>query len=94
MTNLYLITYDLRKPDQNYKTLIDEIKKFQYWCDPLQSTWIIESTSSSTEIRFLLRTKMDNNDKLLVVSLDRKGSWSGMDSDEEMWLRQHFFQNC
>lgn len=65
----YLITYDLLKPGQDYKTLHHAICAL----DPLvwhglESVWILKSASSATQIRNYLLRFIDGNDRLLVIA--------------------------
>ncbi len=84
----YLIGYDLNKTGQDYKTLIEKIKEISTgtWWHHLDSTWIIKSNSTYVEIRDFLRPYLDNNDELLVVSLEGNGAWHGFNESGSQWL--------
>jgi len=52
----YLIGYDLNKQGQDYTTLIDKIKVLGNWWHCLDSTFIIKTNSSGSQIRdYLLK---------------------------------------
>jgi hypothetical protein len=85
----YLIGYDLRKPGQDYKDLIEAIKKLGTWWHCLDSTWIIKSNLSAEQIRDKLTPHIDANDKLLVVKLFREAAWIGFDKNCSDWLQNN-----
>ncbi len=71
---LLLITYDLNNPGQNYEDLYNEIKSYKIWWHHLDSTWIIKTEKSASEVRDHLGKHIDLNDELLIVKID---SWAG-----------------
>jgi hypothetical protein len=87
--NTYLIGYDLDKPGQVYKDLIDKIKSFGTWWHCLDSTWLIKSSLSAKAIRDTLNTIIDNNDKLLVARLSGEAAWTGFIADCSDWLKNN-----
>ncbi|MBF4508419.1 SinR family protein [Flavobacterium sp. JLP] len=89
MKKTYLIGYDLNKSGQDYKTLIEEIKKLGLWWHCLDSTWIIKSESNATDIRNYLKKFIDTNDKLLVVRLSGESAWVGFSDDCSKWLKEN-----
>lgn len=87
----FLITYDLLPLGRNYAPLISAIKQISdglYWKE-LESTWIIITNIGAIEIRDLLIPYIDNNDKLLIVSLDYEAAWSGLSKESEKWLKEN-----
>lgn len=89
MSKSYLIGYDLNKSGQDYKTLIDEIKKLGTWWHCLDSTWIIKADSSCELIRNHLKKFIDSNDELLVVCLTGEGAWIGFSNECSNWLKNN-----
>ncbi|MFN4364763.1 hypothetical protein [Chryseobacterium hispalense] len=71
---LLLITYDLNNPGQNYEDLYNEIKSYKIWWHHLDSTWIIKTEKSVSQVRDHLGKYIDLNDELLIVKID---SWAG-----------------
>jgi len=73
---LYLISYDLIK-GKDYKRLIDEIKrKYKPRSKPLESVWIIKSSTSCSEVFDNLSNYVDEDDKLIVLELNNVGNWT------------------
>ena len=86
MAKLFLITYDLKKPGQNYTELYDSIKGCGQWQHPMESTWVVKvsNLTSSNDIYNLLRPKIDDNDFLFVVEIT--------DQDRQGWLAKTFWE--
>ena len=77
---IYLISYDLRKPGQDYKDLHNAIKSYGNWAKPLESVWLIDTNQRAAQIYDRLRPHIDDNDYLLVIETgrDRQG-WLSKD---------------
>lgn len=68
--NKYLITYDLKKPGQNYSQLYDAIKALGPWWHYMSSTWIIKSDIfTANDISHRLIPYIDRVDNLLIVKI-------------------------
>lgn len=87
---LYIISYDLGKPDRDYTGLFDELKKFDNWWHYLESTWIIKTSNSPNEIFKKLKTHIDDNDNLLIIEAGKKHqgwlpekAWNWIKKNEE-----------
>ena len=74
---VYLISYDLDKPGQDYPRLITELERLGA-VKVLYSEWILRSTSSAKEIRDWLKSFIDSNDMLLVVALTGEAAWTSL----------------
>lgn len=86
----YVIGYDLNRPHQDYKDLIDAIKALASgWWHNLDSTWIVRSTLTAVEIRDELAKHIDRNDEILVAQLTGEAAWRGFDQSGSEWLRNH-----
>ncbi len=71
---IYLITYDLNKPGQEYPRLYDTIKELSSsWWHYLDSTWLIDTSLGATAIRDRVRAVVDQNDSFLVVRFPETG---------------------
>ena len=86
----FLIGYDLNKPEQDYPELINAIEtSFGKWWHYLDSTWLIKSDLSATDIRDKLKPHIDSDDELLVVRLSGEGAWAGFSSEASDWLQEN-----
>lgn len=83
-----MIGYDLNRPGQNYTALIKEIKALGSWCHPLESTWVVKTTKSVSQVRDTLKNYVDGNDELLVMDVTGT-SWASYNLDQRVaeWLK-------
>lgn len=71
LSTLYIISYDLRKPSQDYPTLINALKR-KGAKRILKSQWALKTNTSgqSAELRDELLRLIDDNDRILVTQLN------------------------
>lgn len=83
-----MVTYDLRKPGQDYTGLFDAIETLGPSWHCLQSVWLVNTPLASAQVRDALRGHLHANDSLLVAALS--GNWAtvGLSSDCTGWLRE------
>jgi hypothetical protein len=72
---VYLISYDLDKPGQDYPRLIKELERLGA-VKVLYSEWLFKSNSSAAQIRDHLVRFVDSNDMLLVLGLTGEAAWT------------------
>lgn len=86
----YLITYDLIRPSTSvdYDQLYDAIRSFKYWAKPLESVWLIKTEMSREEIMNILRSKIDVNDKLLIMEISNRWIAYNIPDAVVNWMRQ------
>lgn len=87
---VYIITYDLNKPGQNYDDVINAIKKasdgnwYSYW----KSSYIIRSNyQTANEVFAVIKPYIDANDRIIVCEIVNnnqgwlpKEAWSKINS--------------
>ncbi|HOQ14071.1 MAG TPA: CRISPR-associated protein Cas2 [Bacillota bacterium] len=78
-----IITYDLRKPGRNYNSLYEAIKSYPYWAHITESTWLIKTNDTCSQIKDALLRKMDYNDRLFVAELTGAVAWHNTIYDDE-----------
>ena len=66
--SLYLITYDLTRPGQNYPQLFERIKECGTEWHGMQNVWFVESASSAAQIRGHIATAVDSGRTLGTIS--------------------------
>lgn len=66
---IYLVSYDLNKPEQDYPQLIDAIKRYDNACRVLKSQWLIYSDKSATQLFNELVAFVDSNDELFICEV-------------------------
>ncbi|MBA1146666.1 hypothetical protein H0Z60_06300 [Ectothiorhodospiraceae bacterium WFHF3C12] len=74
---VYQIDYDLRK-QRNYQALYDRLKSYSAWCRPLESTWVIETTQTASQVRDYLKGAIDPDDGILVTRLSGEAAWANL----------------
>jgi hypothetical protein len=72
--SVFLVTWDLNKQKSNYnqarQNLVDHLARYPHTKDPgLDSVWFIQSAAAADAISADIRTRMDDNDKLIVSKL-------------------------
>jgi len=88
----YMICYDLYQDGQQYEKIEKEIQKLGECVKVLRTTWVLNSESSLYFVKAMLETVTDNNDKIIIVSLDNKAACLRLDYSIEKWLREHHFE--
>jgi hypothetical protein len=66
--SVLLITYDLKKPGQDYANVLAYIKSFA-WAHLSESTYAIETALDASSVYNGIRQLMDENDQVYVVQL-------------------------
>ncbi len=87
---LYLVSYDLDKPGQDYPALIKRLEEFLAK-RILFSQWLMVHTATPEAIRNDLQRFIDKNDRILVVELKNHGAWQRlMISNEDViaWFKK------
>lgn len=84
---VYLVAYDLKKPDRNYDDLISGLKSFGTWWHQTGSVWVIVTSKTTADVRDYLRQFMDSNDKLFVVQIQKNWAAVGFSTDEYNWIK-------
>jgi hypothetical protein len=81
------VGYDLNKPGQNYTDLIDALKSYPAWWHYLDSTWLIRTNDSVSDIRDHLGALIDSGDELLVMEVTGT-TWAskGLSKKANDWL--------
>jgi len=82
-----LITYNL-KPETAYPRLFAALRAMGA-CKPLEGSWVVDVQFTAGQMRDHLKKFIDEDDRLLVVSLG--GSWAsiGLSQDDAVCLRRH-----
>lgn len=83
---VYQISYDLRK-QRNYEALYERIKTYN-WCHPLESSWVIATQQSASQVRNYLAQAMDQDDGLLVTRLSGEAAWQNLGDQVSRWLKE------
>lgn len=70
MNKAYAINYDLKAPGRDYSGLYEAIKKTSlWWWHYLDSTWLIVTEETPSQIWSKLAHHIDKNDFLLIIEV-------------------------
>ena len=84
---MIMVTYDLNRPGQNYRDLIEAIKGLGCpWCHCLKSAWLLDTRLSAQEVSDLLVPHIDQSDYLLVIEVNPDGSQGWMLNEVWDWI--------
>ena len=85
----YIIGYDLHPTKgETYDELIKAIKSVgSNWWHHLDSTWVVISSKTASEVRDALWQHMRADDQLLVVESAHVAAWAGFNEKGSPWLK-------
>lgn len=82
---IYLITYDLKSPGQDYSALYKAIKSLGDNRHDLESIWFVDTNLSSKEIHEVIRPSMDKGDTVFITKVN-SGYHGHANKDLWTWL--------
>jgi hypothetical protein len=85
-----LVGYDLNSPGQDYGELIEHLKSVGAWWHHLDSTWLLKTSRTPSQLRDELSSFLDSNDELLVLDVT-SDSWAtkGIAKTGTDWIRNN-----
>lgn len=87
---MILITYDLKRPGQDYEELLKEIKNISgTWWHHLESTWLIKTGISPNEVFSRLKKYLDSNDRMLVIDITNASRQGWLPAEAWEWIKKH-----
>ena len=86
---IYLITYDLKKPGQDYESIYNIIKSANKWWHYLESTWLIKTNDSVDSWNDKLKVAIDKNDRLLIVNITKQKRQGWLPTEAWDWIREN-----
>jgi CRISPR/Cas system-associated endoribonuclease Cas2 len=84
----YIVSYDLKKPGQNYEQLYEAIKSYDTWAHINESVWAVVTTNTAVQVRDNLSQYIDNNDRIFVIKSGVEAAWRNSMCKSE-WLKEH-----
>ena len=88
---VYMIGYDLHpSEEEKYDDLYTALEAIGsgYW-DCLDSTWLVITEKTPTQIRDKLKQYLKEDDRLLVMRYGDGAAWYGFRDDCETWLKDN-----
>jgi len=88
MSNVYVVSYDLKGPSAKYSEMYELLKGQKSWWHYLASTWLVASDLTATELRDEILPFTQKGDRLLVVPLT--AGYSGwLPAKAWKWIKRH-----
>lgn len=88
--NVFLVSYDLREPGQDYAGLISELKSSHSWWHHLKSTWLVATDEPADQLFARLAEHVHPNDRVLVLEVSAGAGRQGwLPKRAWKWLDQH-----
>jgi len=76
MNKVYLLTYDLHYPGQNYHGLKQIIENNFNWWHYMESAWLLYTSLSANQIWNTISSVIDENDRVLIIEVtNNKQGW-------------------
>lgn len=72
---VFMLSYDLRRPGQNYQALYDELKR-QDSVRVLESVWLLDVPQTAAQLRDAVASYLDRNDGVLVIEITQSAAWA------------------
>jgi hypothetical protein len=88
------ISYELKKPGQDYNNLYDTIKSASSWCHPLTSHWFIRTEQSVQTWYEKLHKVMDENDYLFIVDITGQSRQGWLSQKVWDWLNENEYKKA
>lgn len=88
---LYLISYDLRSPNQDYAPLYDALRSMGPALNCLKSVWLLQSLRAIQDVRMVIMQHINNTDSLLIVDVTGKTYEGWLVPQYWDWYRAHNF---
>lgn len=84
--SVYLINYHLRK-QRDETNLQERIRSLGTCHRVFESSWVIASDKSTTQIRDELARFIDRDGRLLVTRLQGEAAWRRLEVELSLWLK-------
>ena len=85
---IYIVSYDLSGPGQQYDALIKKIEESTAWARLGGSAYLVESEKTAVELRDKYCECLDSNDKIYVGKITAPAAWFGMPKDVTEWIKE------
>lgn len=86
---LYLISYDLNDPGQDYSKIQSAICRLGECYRILYSTWVVKTNLNANGINSSLKQVTDENDRYFIVDISKRDKSGWLEQKACDWLNQH-----
>lgn len=88
---VYLVTYDLRLPEQNYPALYKALNQYEH-VQLCQSSWAVQFFGEPQALFADLSEGIDYNDRLFICELRRIDASTQLSLNTLNWFHEHGVQ--
>ncbi len=67
---LYSISYDLNNPGRKYENIYSVIRSFGGYNHIMESTWLVSTSLSASQVFDKFISYLDNNDKMFISKVN------------------------
>lgn len=85
---VYVISYDLRKPERDYPKIEEAIKSYGHYAHLHGSVWLVVTRKQTNEILEHLMGATDEDDTVFVAKLAHSLSWVNLDEEISEWIKK------
>ncbi|CAK2025266.1 CRISPR-associated protein Cas2 [Vibrio crassostreae] len=83
---VYSVSYDLNAPGKKYEDIYKILKSFSGWNHIMESTWLISTNLTPSQVLEKFKPQLDSNDRMFVSKV-YANQYSGWLSDKQWeWL--------
>ena len=86
---VFLVTFDLRKPEHDYAPFYERLRRYDH-VEALKTAWLVDSARYAGQIRDDLFEAMDQDDGLLIVLMEGEAGWNRLEGEAQEWLLRRF----
>lgn len=86
---VYSISYDLNNPGQKYENVYSVIRSFSGYEHIMESTWLVFTSLSASQISDKFASYIDSNDKMLISKINANEYQGRLTKDTWKWIREH-----
>lgn len=83
---MFLVTYDLNRPGQDYRNLFEAIRGIGPWWHYLGSTWLLDTNLTANQVSERLVPHIDTNDHLLVIEVNPSNTQGWLPAKAWQWI--------
>ncbi|WP_234498148.1 hypothetical protein [Vibrio maritimus] len=89
--SVYSISYDLSHSDKKYEEIYSVIRSLGACNHIMESTWLLSTPLSASQVGDKLTSYLDNNDKMFISKVnENECEYQGwLDEETWKWIREH-----
>lgn len=87
--NTYLVILKLVSQEDLYTNLVTFLKSGSSWARPMPNTWFIKTSSSVSDIRDGIKSRIGTQDSVLVIKVSGTWATSIISKAVTDWMKTH-----